>query len=164
LLWRDDRGCGHVFGLLMRVMTPVGPDDIDSRRKGQGAPPGAASARFPISICSPATDSFRAIIARWKCESPRLSRPRQTALSRRCRGASSSIPARSRRRAGTANSSTTAVQSQIAIKSSDPRRLRERRGASRRLPGYQPCPVPISDASRQEAQAKGRSRSPAVAL
>jgi hypothetical protein len=65
------------------------------------------------------------------------------------------IPARSRRCAGTANSSTTAVQSQIAIKSSDPRRHRERRGASRRLPGYQPCPVPISDASRQEAQAKG---------
>jgi hypothetical protein len=23
-----DRGCGHVFGLLMRVMTPVGPDIV----------------------------------------------------------------------------------------------------------------------------------------
>jgi len=23
-----DRGCGHVFGLLMRVMTPVGPDVV----------------------------------------------------------------------------------------------------------------------------------------
>ena len=28
LLWCDDRGCGHVFGLLMRVMTPVGPDVV----------------------------------------------------------------------------------------------------------------------------------------
>ena len=28
LLWRDDRGCGHVFGLLMRVMTPIGPDVV----------------------------------------------------------------------------------------------------------------------------------------
>jgi hypothetical protein len=28
LLWRDDRGCGHVFGLSMRVLTLAGSDVV----------------------------------------------------------------------------------------------------------------------------------------